>query len=184
MLKTDKTFTLSHVNRKKEYARTEHVCQLVLEESSTIVPLNIQPFAPLECSTYCIIKFCISSGKGLKFLHQRLSFQTRLRDNTGVIQYSLMGNAIKNCNFGVNNVLILKNVTLKIFGALHVLMGSTSKRKKNPKDMDEYRCYLQTQHCVWKYLLTEKKPERKMLLEISPEPGSRSEVESKVVRCT
>ena len=158
MLKTDKPFTLSHVRvsfEKKEYARTDHVCQLVLEVSITIVPLNIQPFAPHECSTYCIIKFCISCGKGHKFLHKRLSFQARLRDNTGVIQYSLMGNAIKNCNFGVNDVLLLKNVTLKIL-VLHVLMGSASMRKKNPKDMDEYSCYLKTQHCVWKYLLTEK----------------------------
>ena len=110
ILKTDETFELSHVKVsliKREYARTEHECQLVLEDSSSITPLNIEPFVPplnvapiAELNTYSSGSSVSVVGKVLHisapgpFYSQQI-VKARLRDNTGVIQYSLIGNAIK-----------------------------------------------------------------------------------------
>ena len=108
--------------------------------------MNVAPIA--ELNTYSSGSSVSVVGKVLynsapEPLYSQQIVKARLRDNTGVIQYSLIGNAIKKCNFGVNDVLLLQNVTLKIFGALHVLMGSTGIRIVKPSDRD-YSCFLST----------------------------------------
>lgn len=44
--------------------------------------------------------------------------KVRIQDNSGTIQLSLMGNEMKNCNFFINDILLLENIELRISSAL------------------------------------------------------------------
>lgn len=62
--------------------------------------------------------------------------KVRIQDSSGTIQLSLMGNEIKNCNFSINDILLLENTELRIYGMLRCLQGSTGIRTVNPSDRD------------------------------------------------
>lgn len=150
-LKINETYSLSHVKvvmNNKNFAKTKHPCQLVLEENCVIQKLNQEPFIrELEImpisklanspngNTVTVVGKVTSIAPPEQYYSSQI-VKCKVQDNSAVVQVSLIGDAIKTCNFAVNDVLLLENITHKIYNQLHVLLGNTGTRYVNPKDRD------------------------------------------------
>ena len=154
ILKENNTYTFKHVKvgrPNKQYAKTKHACEIYFEVTSTAEKEDIPPYSYTEPFNFTAIKDLAQEpnlgkvtviGKVIELPSKPESFfdsdilKVIIQDQTGKIQYSLIGNSNKKINFGLGATVILNNITHKIFGDLHCLDGRTGIRIVNPTDTD------------------------------------------------
>ncbi|XP_061169995.1 replication protein A 70 kDa DNA-binding subunit-like [Saccostrea echinata] len=147
---TYKFIKAKSVFAKENYSKTKHCCQIILDKNSEIEEVESEPLvSPIDITPIAELASKENQqkvtvvGKVLAIPQaERLGstgvdiVKVRIQDNSGTIQLSLMGNEIKNCNFSINDVLLLENAELRIYGMLRCLQGSTGIRTVNPSDRD------------------------------------------------
>ena len=151
VLNENETFSFKHVKvgkPKKQYAKTKHEAEIYIEFASTMSKEDIPPYKYEEAYEFTQIKDLAQErkldrvtviGKVIDMPKPETFFDSDImkvviQDKTGKVQYSLIGNANKNLNFGLGNVLILSNIQHKAFGQLHCLDGRTGVRVVIPGD--------------------------------------------------
>ena len=161
VLTENDTFTFKHVKvgkPKKQYAKTKHSCEIYIEMASVIQKEDIPPFSYEETFEFVDIKDLGQEqnservtviGRVIEMPSTPEKFfdsdilKIMIQDSTAKVQYSLIGNANKNLNFGLRDLLILSNIQHKTFGQLHCLDGRTGIRIVVPAEKQyKYHKYL------------------------------------------
>lgn len=135
ILKENLTYKFSKaksVFAKENYSKTKHCCQIILGKNSEteevdseplISPIHVTPIAELASKEnqqkVTVVGKVLSIPKGERLGSTGVDIvKVRIQDNSGTIQLSLMGNEMKNCNFFINDILLLENIELRISSAL------------------------------------------------------------------
>lgn len=150
ILHTNCTYTISHVHVSKansRFSKSTHACQLVFDKNSAfqvltrdpfIAPINITPIAELlkvDDQQKCTVFGTITSMSPPEVLPNMTIQRSFLRDSTGIIQVSLIGDKqIKGCDYSVGNTVLFEETILRVFGPLRCLQGYSGTRQVNPVD--------------------------------------------------
>lgn len=149
ILKEKNTYKFSNANvamNKDNFKKTQHGYQIVLG-LDTIVELQDIPELIPPINTINLIElagktvnqkvtvvgkvFAISAREKLGNTETDI-IKTTIADQTASIQYSLIGKEADKCDFSVNDVLLLENVEMRIYGQMKCLQGNTGQRTVNP----------------------------------------------------
>lgn len=144
------TYEINHVRittANSRFSKSNHACQLVFDKNTTfqvltreplIAPINITPIAELikvDDQHKCCVFGTITSMSPPEVLPNMKIQKSFLRDSTGIIQVSLIGEKqIRSCNFCVGDTVLFENTILRVFGPLRCLQGYYGTRQVNPVD--------------------------------------------------